>query len=97
VTHAEQADALERALPADDLALLDRIADGLARRRLAIAALFFLDSVSPLGFVAAQALHFFRPIVGAFVDEPRTWDRLAKLLERRGAVELLVRRLEARA
>jgi hypothetical protein len=96
-THAEQADALERALPADDLALLDRIADGLARRRLAVAALFFLDSVSPLGFVAAQALHFFRPLVGAFVDEPRTWDRIAALLERRGAVELLVRRLEARA
>ena len=42
-------------------------------------------------------MHFFRPLLTAFVSAPERYDRLAALLERRGAVELLVRRLEARA
>jgi len=96
-THEEQADALEAVLAPEDRALLDGVADALARRRLATTALFFLESVKPLGFVAGQAMHFFRPLVGAVVGEPERWDRLASLLERRGAVELLARRLEARA
>jgi hypothetical protein len=96
-THDDQADALEAALAPDDRALLDRVADELARRRLAAAALFFLESLAPLGFVGSQAMHFLRPLVGALVADAGPWDRLARLLERRGAVELLVRRLEARA
>ena len=42
-------------------------------------------------------MHFFRPIVQTFSTDPRTWDRVARLLEQRGVIELLVRRLEARA
>ena len=50
-----------------------------------------------LGFLASQTMHFFRPIVQTIWNNPQTWDRVAKLLERRGAIELLLRRLEARA
>jgi len=88
---------LERSLPEEDRAFLDQLADGLTRRRLASAAIFFLESSAPLSWVASQGLHFFRPIVQAFSADPRTWDRLTRLLEQRGVVELLVRRLEARA
>jgi hypothetical protein len=95
--HEAQADALEGALADEERALLDRLAEGLSRRRLAAPAILFLESARPLGFVASQALHFFRPLVGAVLAEPRSYDLLARLLERRGAVELLVRRLEARA
>jgi hypothetical protein len=42
-------------------------------------------------------MHFFRPIVQTIWTDPVTWDRVARLLERRGAIELLLRRLEARA
>jgi hypothetical protein len=93
----EQADALERELSDEDRQLLDRVADALGRRRLATPALFFLESVRPLSFVASQAMAFFRPIVDVVVRSPDTWDRVAALLARRGAVELLLRRLEARA
>jgi hypothetical protein len=94
-THDEQADALEATLAPEERALLDRLADGLARRRLATAALFVLSGAAPLGFVASQAMLVLRPFVVAVIDRPETWDRLASLLERRGAVELLVRRLES--
>jgi hypothetical protein len=64
---------------------------------MATPAIFFLESMKPLGFVGAQAMHFFRPIVSIVLREPAAYDRLTKLLERRGAVELLLRRLEARS
>ena len=92
-----QADALEQALTPEDRALLDALANALAARRLVTPALFFLESMKPLGFVASQALQFFRPLVQIVRSEPGTYDRLAHLLEQRGAIELLVRRLEDRA
>lgn len=80
-----------------DEQLLDRLADGIARRRLTTVAIFFLESVKPLNFVASQTMHFFRPIVQTIWTSPLTWDHVARLLERRETIELLLRRLEARA
>ena len=92
-----QADELEAALSDDDRAVLDRVADGLARRRLTTPALFFLESMKPLGFVGSLAMIVFRPIVSIVLSSPDTYDRLTRILERRGSIELLVRRLEARS
>ena len=96
-THEEQADMLERELGDEDRAFLDHVATALAKRGLATASIFFIEAGSPMGFIASQALIFFRPLVAAFVGEPDSYDRLARILERRGAALLLVRRLEARA
>lgn len=93
----DQVAALEAALDDDERELLDRLADGIARRRMTAPAMFFLESVKPLSFVSSQVMHFFRPIVQALWTNPLTYDRVAKLLERRGVLELLLRRLEARA
>jgi len=92
-----QADALESALSDEDRAFLDKVADGLARRRLTTVALFFLESMKPLGFLGSQAMLFFRPIVSVVFSSPDSYDRLTKILERRGSIELLLRRLEARS
>jgi hypothetical protein len=93
----QQVDALEAALSDEERALLDSLADGIASRHLTPAALFFLESVKPLGFVSSQMLVFFRPMVQVIWSNPATYDRLTSLLERRGSIELLLRRLEARA
>jgi hypothetical protein len=93
---ADGPEALEAELSDEERELLDSLADGIARRRLTPAAVFFLESVKPLGYVSSQVLHFFRPMVDVVWRNPVTYDRMAKLLERRGAVELLIRRLEAR-
>lgn len=97
MNEGQQADALERSLSEDDRALLDKVADAIARRRMVAPAIFFLESMKPLGFVASQAMHFFRPIVDVVLRDPANYERLARLLERRGSIELLLRRLEARA
>jgi hypothetical protein len=91
------ATALEGSLTDQERAFLDQLADGIARRRLAAAAIFFLESVKPLGFVSSQMLYFFQPLVRVVWPEPQRYDQLARLLERRGSIELLLRRLEARA
>ena len=88
---------LEAELSDEDRALLDGLADGIARRRLTPAALFFLESMKPMGFVASYMMLFLRPIVSVIWSDPARWDRVAALLERRDSIELLLRRLEARA
>ena len=92
----ESPEALEQQLSDEDKAFLDELADGVARRKLTPAAVFFLESVKPLGWVGSQMLLFLRPIVSIVWPDPQKWDRLQALLERRGSIELLLRRLEAR-
>jgi hypothetical protein len=109
----DQADALEAALTEQERTLLDRLADALVKRRLTSAALFFFESLKPMGFLGSQMMVLMRPLIALAwpkieqasglgprsISEPAlsSWDRLQNLLERRGAVELLLRRLEARA
>jgi hypothetical protein len=93
----ERVRALETSLSPEERDFLDRLADGIARRRLTPAALFFLESMKPLGFLGSQAMHFFRPVVQIVWSDPVNYDRLIQLLERRGSIELLLRRLEARS
>jgi hypothetical protein len=87
---------LEESLEPADKQLLDELADGLANRRLTPAAVFFLEAVKPLGWISSQLLLFFRPLVSVVWRDPVRWDRAQRILEKRGAIELLLRRLEAR-
>jgi hypothetical protein len=91
------ADALEARLTDEDREFLDKLADGLANRRLTSAALFFLESMKPMNFVTSSMMIFLRPIITTVWSDPKRWDRVTRLLEERGAIELLLRRLEARA
>ncbi|MEZ4366112.1 MAG: hypothetical protein R2939_07465 [Kofleriaceae bacterium] len=96
MTEAEIA-ALEAGLADDDRAVLDELADTIARYGMVAPAMFFFESMQPLGVVGAAVMTFLRPIVGIVWRDPRRWDALARILDRRGSIELLVRRLEARA
>lgn len=86
--------ALERSLSEEERELLDELAAGIAKRRLTPLALFFFESMKPLGYISSQILHFFRPVVSMIWRDPTRYDRLASILERRGSLELLLRRLE---
>lgn len=88
---------LEAELSDADRAMLDSLADGIARRRLTPAAMFFLESMKPLGFLGSQMMLFLRPMISVIWSDPTRYDRITALLERRGTIELLLRRLEARA
>lgn len=93
----QKALALEASLSDEDRAFLDKLADGIVRRRLGAAALFFLESMKPMGFLGSQMMVFLRPLVQIVWSNPATYDRVTRLLERRGSIELLLRRLEARS
>lgn len=96
-SHEQVADELEESLSEEDRGFLDELADGVARRHMIAPTLFFLESVKPLGFVTSQFFHFLRPMVQLVWSEPERFDQLTRLLERRGSIELLLRRLEERA
>jgi hypothetical protein len=86
----------EDALTAEDQALLDRLAAWVTERRLETPAVLFLESVRPMSFVGAQAMHFLEPFARA-VFNAADYERLARLLERRSNLELLVRAIEQAA
>jgi hypothetical protein len=88
--------ALEAQLGPDDLAMLDQLADGIVARHLGTPALFFLESMRPLGFVGSQLMIVLRPMIAIVWPDPKRWDALQRILEVRGSTELLCRRLEAR-
>lgn len=81
-------------LSPEDAALLDRIAARIVRHGLATPAIFFLESVRPLNFVASQAMVFFGPLATAILPR-QDYERLARILERRESVEALLVRIEA--
>src|SRR5258706_84032 len=81
--------------PADE-GMLDELADAIVRRHLATPALFFLESMRPLSFVGSQMMLFLRPMINVVWTDPKRWDQLQRVLEERGSVEELARRLEAK-
>ena len=89
--------AIEAALTPEERTTLDELADAIARRGMVSPAMFFFESVIPLGIVAGTVMTFLRPLVGIVWRDPRRWAAVEKLLQERGAIEVMVRRLEARA
>ncbi len=88
--------AAEAKLSPGDLAILDELAGAIVRRGLGTPALFFLESMRPLGFVGSQLMLVLRPVVAIAWPDPRRWDAVQRVLEVRDATELLCRRIEAR-
>ena len=86
----------DRALGAEELALLDRVAERVVALRLELPAILTLETGRPLSLLAGQTMIFFEPIVGAFLRLP-DYRTFALLIERREAVEALLRAIETRA
>ena len=92
-----QADSLESELTDEDKQFLSALADRIHRLGMTTPAMFFLESTKPLAYVGSQMMFFFRPLISILWWNPMSYDRMSRLLERRGAVELLIRKLEERA
>jgi hypothetical protein len=73
--------------------IVDRLCQEVVRRQMTAPALAFLEMSRPLNFLAANAIHFFSPLLSVLVtgDEHR---RFAEFLERRGSIDYLCRRIE---
>lgn len=77
----------------EQLEMVDRLAHEVVRRGMTVPALAFLEMTQPLNFVAAQALHFFQPLLSAVFDT-RKQQQFAEFLEHRGAIDFLCRAIE---
>jgi hypothetical protein len=78
---------------AEEREVLARLGDEIVRRRMAMPAIFVLESIKPLNFLASQGLIFFEPIVRSILSI-KHYDIFTRALERRENVEWLIRRLE---
>ena len=91
--HAFALDRPDQPLKAEQEAILDRLARGVVRRRLQAPAILFLESIQPLHFIGSQVMVFFAP-VAKVLFKGDDYDTAASLLERRKAIDSLIRRIE---
>jgi hypothetical protein len=82
------------AATADEAAVVDRLSATVARRGLTMPATVMLESFRPLGAITAQMLWFSHPWFAVLTDAAGL-RVLAGLLERPGAVDYLLERLQA--
>lgn len=93
LAHAFALSGQDSRLEAEDLAVMNRCASLLADRGLTTPAIFLVDSLVPLGFLASQLVHALTPIMG-MVASPDDIERLARVLERRDASAIFIDRLQ---
>ncbi len=93
--HAFAAPAEAEALSLEDVALLERVADAVVKRKMAAPAVVFLESLGPMSFLGSQALHFFTPIIDLAFNAKEV-SQVACLLERRDIAARLIALIEAK-
>lgn len=74
--------------------VLGKVAQALVKRRLTAPAIFTLESMMPLSYVASQALVMLKPFVQGLIGI-KDYEVFAAALEERENVEWLLRQLEA--
>ena len=76
-------------LSPEEAGLCRRFARGVVERRLSAAAIFFLESMRPMNFVASQGMAFLSPLVN-LIFAAESWDQVQSLLEKREALPYIV-------
>ena len=85
----------EGMLSEEHLALLDKVASFVVKKRMETPTILFLESMRPLNFMGSQVMIFLQPIVASFFST-REYEQLAQILERRESIGLLIERIEER-
>ncbi len=80
--------------PAEQRAAVDRLCREIVRRQLTTPAVVFLEMSRPLGFLTAQAIHFFTPMIAALTDA-QGYRHFAEFLEHPGAIGHFLERIES--
>ena len=78
----------------DERALIDDTAARVVRARMAVPAMVFLETLTPMNFVTASMLHVLTPVLGVALPAARL-AAVARLLERREAIPALVAAIDA--
>ncbi len=72
---------------------IDKLCKGIIRRGLTTPAIIGVEMGRPLNFVGSQTMHFFTPLIAAFVPAD-SWKAVAEFLEHRGSIDWIRNRIE---
>ena len=73
--------------------ILTKIAQKVVHWKMSVPAVLFLESVKPLNYIGSQMMAFFEPFVQTLFSW-KDYDEFRKMMEERGTVEKLLRRIE---
>lgn len=73
--------------------IVDRLAAKVVEWKMSVPAVLFIESVKPLNYVGSQVLVFFSPIATTIFNAA-DYAELTGLLEQRGNLEILLKRIE---
>ena len=96
LSHAFSTTSGAEVFTAEDLALLERVADAVVKRGMTAPATVFLESLGPMNFLGSQALHFLTPIV-EWAFDAREVEQVARMLEQRDAISRLISIIEMKS
>lgn len=73
--------------------IINKLADGIVKRRLSAPIIMFLESVKPMNYLGSQLMIFFEPIVLAIFNVTQ-YREIAVILEERGSIERILIAIE---
>ena len=91
--HAFSVSREEEKLTEEEENLLKKLAEEIAKRKLGIIAITFLESVKYMNYIGSQVMLFFKPIVET-IFPTRIYADIQKILEKRPSIEYLIKRIE---
>lgn len=87
-----QGEGGRRELTEDERALIRKLANAIARRKMCVPAALFLESFQPLNYIGSQVMFFLRPFM-TFIFSAAEYDKIAHILERRSSIEILIQEI----
>lgn len=72
---------------------IDKLCRGIIRRGLVTPAIIGVEMGRPLNYIGSQTMHFFTPLIAAFLPT-ESWGAMAEFLEHRGSVDWIRNRIE---
>jgi len=72
---------------------IDKLCRGIIRRGLITPAIIGVEMGRPMNYIGSQTMHFFTPLIAAFVPT-ESWKAMAEFLEHRGSVDWIRNRIE---
>ncbi|HQU31717.1 MAG: hypothetical protein HRU72_01115 [Planctomycetia bacterium] len=84
-----------KTLNEQEVAIIQRLAAVIQKRRLIIPSTLFLECAQPLNYIGSQMMVFFRPFL-TFFFTPAEYDLLQGILEKRDGIERIIEELEKR-
>ncbi|MFH1687514.1 MAG: hypothetical protein ABIE70_08340 [bacterium] len=84
----------EHPIPAEEDAVMEKLAKKVVEWRMTAPAIMFLESVKPLNYIGSQTMVFFEPIIQS-VFNFKDYETLRCALEKRETIEFLLQKIEA--